>query len=58
MNNRRYAGLGMIMASILLLMAYPVEQGYSFGAMTIGELLRLSPGLIGTAVMAWPAKKS
>ncbi|WP_312905421.1 hypothetical protein [Stutzerimonas nitrititolerans] len=57
MKTRHSLGIGLLLLSILLVVAFPVEQGYSLGAMTIGEVLRMLPGLIGIVMLAWPSRK-
>jgi len=57
MKTRHSLGIGLLLLSILLVVAFPVEQGYSLSAMTIGEALQFVPGLAGIVMLAWPSRK-
>lgn len=58
MKPRHSLGIGLLLLSILLVVAFPLERGYSLGAMTIGELLRLVPGVAGIVMLAWPSRRA
>ena len=57
MKTRHALGIGLLLLSILLVIAFPIEKGYSLGAMTIAEILRILPGFVGILVLAWPSRK-